>query len=93
MVMPGKRIVEKGSEDTDDTDSVGSGIASIGDIGESSVPDRTASDMLASDIPSSPLHTHSYGKAKKVKKDRTLGFEVVYISQVILTASRRNYIY
>ena len=46
MVMPGERIAEEESEDTDGTDT-----ASIGDIGESS-------DILSSDILSSDIHHH-----------------------------------
>ena len=64
MVIPGERISEEeGSEDTDDTAT-----ASIGDIGESS--DILSSDISStgtSDIPPSPAHTRSYGKAKKTK--------------------------
>ena len=67
IVIPGERIAEEeGSEDTDHTDTV-----SIGDVGESS-------DILSSDISppgtsdiSSPVHTRSYGKAKKTKDKRT----------------------
>ena len=66
MVIRGERIEEEGSEDTVDT-----GTATIGNIGESS-------DILSSDIPSPgtsdippSAHTHSYGKAKKTK-DREL---------------------
>ena len=44
-----------------------SGTPSTGDTGESS-------DMLSPHTPGpsvlSPLHTHSYGKAKKAKKDK-----------------------
>ena len=54
--------IEEESEDTDDTASVESETASIGDIGESS-------DISSPGIPPSPLHTRSYGKAKK-EKDR-----------------------
>ena len=63
MVMPGERIVEVESEDTAATDT-----ASIGDIGGSS--DIVSSDISSpgtSDIPPSPVHTRSYGKAKKTK--------------------------
>ena len=59
MVMPGESIAEEGeSGDTDDTDSVESypGFVSIGDIDESPGPS----------VPS-PLHTRSYGNAKKTK--------------------------
>ena len=84
MVIPGERIAEEESEDTDDTDSVESypDIASIGDIDESS---DILSDMLSPDPPGpsipSPVHTRSYGKAKKSKKDREpfyKGYGVVY---------------
>ena len=64
MVIPGERIAEEGeSEDTDDTDSVESypGIAPIGDIGES----FDISSPGIHGIPPPPLHTRSYGKAKK----------------------------
>ena len=62
MVIPGERIAEEGeSEDTDNTDIVPD-TASIGDIGESS--DISSPGIL------SPVHTRSYGKAKKTKKDR-----------------------
>ena len=71
MAIPVERIAEEEvSEDTDDTDSVESypDIASIGDIG------RTAPGILTSDsdisspgMPSSPAHTRSHGKAKKMK--------------------------
>ena len=70
MAIPGERIEEEGSENTDYTDSVESypNIASIGDI------DRTAPVMLTSDsdtspgtpgMPPSPAHTRSHGKAKR----------------------------
>ena len=68
MVIPGERIVEVESEDTDDTDT-----AAIGDIGESS--DISSPGILPSDygilspgssIPS-PAHTRSYGKAKTIE--------------------------
>ena len=71
MIILGERIAEEGeSEDNDDTDSVESypDIASIGDIGESS--DISSPGILSPDtsgIPSSPLHTRSYGNAKKAK--------------------------
>ena len=63
MVVPGENIVEEESEDSEDTDT-----ASIGDIGESS-PTTLSSDssILSPDIPSSPAHARSYGKAKKPK--------------------------
>ena len=90
MVIPGGRIAEVESEDTDDTDSVEPypDIASIGDIGESS--DISSPGILSSDsgksssgpsIPSS-LHTRSYGKSRKTKKDREpfyKGYGVVYL--------------
>ena len=74
MVIPGERIAELESEDTDDTDSVEPypDIASIGDIGES--PGVLSSDSgTSSSSPSIPssLHTRSYGKARKTKKDRS----------------------
>ena len=78
MVISGERIAEVEPEDTDDTDSMGPypDIASIGDIGESS--DISSPGILSSDSgisssgPSIPLslHTRSYGKARKTKKDR-----------------------
>ena len=72
MVIPGERIAEVKSEDTDDTDSVEPypDTASIEDIGKSS--DISSPGILSSDssisssspsIPSS-LHTRSYGKAR-----------------------------
>ena len=66
MVIPGKRIAEEeeGSEDIDDTDIT----SSIGDTGGSS--NMLLSDKVSSgpsDIPPSPVHTRSYGKAKKTK--------------------------
>ena len=80
MVIPEERIAEE-SRDTDDTDSVESDTASVGDIGESY--GRTAPGILTSDsemlspdssistpdsgIPLSPAHTHSYGTAKNTK--------------------------
>ena len=63
MVIPGERIAEVESEDTDDTDSMESypDIASIGDI------DRTAPGILTSDsdisspgIPPSSAHIRSW---------------------------------
>ena len=74
MVMPGERIVEEESEDSE-----GTAIASVGDIGG---PSDTASkretgelspSILSSDSgilspgipPPSPAHTRSHGKAKK----------------------------
>ena len=80
MVIPGERIAEEGvSEDTADTDSVESypDIASIGDIGESS--DISSPDTTG--IPP-PLHTRSYGKAKKAKDRESFlknGYGVVYL--------------
>ena len=71
MIIPGERIAEEESEDTDDNDSVESypDIASIGDIG------RTAPGMLTSDSDISSPGTpgpsipspRSHGKAKKTK--------------------------
>ena len=80
MVIPGERIAEEGeSEDTDDTDSVESypDIASIGDIGESS----DVSSPVTPGIPPSPLHTRSYGKAKKTKDRKPFykGYGIVYL--------------
>ena len=71
MTIHGERIAEEESEETDDTDIVGSypDIASIGKIG------RTAPGMQ------SPAHTRSYGKSK-TKKDREpfyKGYGVVYL--------------
>ena len=61
MVIPGERI-EEGSEDIDDTDT-----ASIGNIGESSdILSSVISSPGTSDM-SSPAHTRSYRKAKKIK--------------------------
>ena len=63
IVVLWERIVEEESEDSEDTDT-----SSIGDIGESS-PSILSSDsgILSPDIPPSPAHTSSYGKAKKTK--------------------------
>ena len=64
MVVPGDRITEE-SGDSEDTDT-----ASIGDTGESSSsPSILSSDsgILSPDIPPSPAHTSSHGKAKKTK--------------------------
>ena len=80
MVIPTERITEgeeeEGSGDTDDTDT-----ASIGDIGESS--DILAFDVSSPDygIPQSPVHTRSYGKAKKTKGSEPFykGRGVVYL--------------
>ena len=75
MVIPGERIVEVESEDTDDTDT-----ASIGDIGESS--DISSPNILpsGSSIPS-PAHTRFYGKAKKTKDREPFykDYRVVYL--------------
>ena len=91
MVIPGERIAEEESEDTDNTDSVESypNIASIGDIGESPDISSPGSSILSPgtappgpSIPPSPLHTRSYGKAKKKKNDREepyKGYGVVYL--------------
>ena len=86
MVIPGDRIVEEEeeSEETDDTDSVEPYLenASIGNIGESSSPPGILSpDTPGPSIPPSTLHTRSYGKAKKTKKDREpfyKGYGVLY---------------
>ena len=77
MVMPGEIIAEEESKDIDDTDSVEShpDTASIGDIGES--PDIPGFSV------SSPLHTRSYGKAKKTNDREPFyktGYGVVYIN-------------
>ena len=90
MVIPGERIAQVESEDTDDTESVESypDIASIEDIGESS--DISSPGILSSDPSvsssgpsiSSSLHTRSYGTARKMKKDREplyKGYGVVYL--------------
>ena len=91
MVIPGKRIEEEESGDTDDNDSVESypDNASIGDI------DRTAPGMRTydSDISStsalgmSPSHarTRSHGKAKKTKDREPFykGYGVVYLPEDI----------
>ena len=67
--MPGK--------DTGVTDSVPD-TASKGDISESS--DILPSAMSSPDIPPSPAHTRSHGKAKKkVNKDRGPFYGVVYL--------------
>ena len=62
MGIPGERIVEVESEDTDDTDT-----ASIGESSDISSPGILPSDSgilsPGSSIPS-PVHTRSYGKAK-----------------------------
>ena len=78
MVIPGERIAEVESEDTDDKDSVESysDIASIGIL-----PSDSGISSFGPSIPSS-LHTRSYGKARKTKKDRELfykGYGVVYL--------------
>ena len=63
MVVPGEKIVEEESDDSEDTD-----IASIGDIGESSSSMLSSdSSIQSSDIPPSPPHTRSHGKAKTTK--------------------------
>ena len=83
MVIPGERITEVESEDSDDTDSVESypAIVSIGYIDRTapgvlksdsdiSSPGMLSTGILSSDsgISSpSPLHTRSDGKAKKTK--------------------------
>ena len=86
IVMPGERIAEGGSEDTDDE----SDTASVGDTESSDItsPDST---LKASDVPSSsdygippPARTRDYGKAKKTKKREPFyrGYEgrgVVYL--------------
>ena len=79
MVIPGGRIAEVESGDTGDTDSVESypDIASIVDVGESS-------DILSPGtpgIPPPPVHTRSYGKAKKDEGKRIFfkGYGVVYL--------------
>ena len=71
MVIPGERIADVESEDTGDTDSVEPypGIASIGDIGESSDISSPGISSPGRSIPSS-LHTRSYGKARKTNKGR-----------------------
>ena len=75
MVIPGERIEEEGSEETNDTDT-----ASIGDIGESSDISSNISSPGASDI-SSPAHSRSYGKAKMTKDREPFykGYGVVYL--------------
>ena len=77
MVIPGERIAEaeEGSEDTDDKDT-----ASKGDIGESSLSSDISSPGT-SDIPPSPAHKRSYGKAKKTKDREPFykGYGVVYL--------------
>ena len=85
MAIPLESISEEEeSEDTDDTDSMEwySGIASIGDIGESF--DISSPGILSPDtfgMPRSPIHTHSYGKAKKTKDRESFykGYGVVYL--------------
>ena len=88
MVIPGERIAEDESEDTDDTDSVESypDIASIGDI------DRTAPGILTSDsdissplMPPSAARTRSHGKARKTKDREPFykGNGVVYLPEDI----------
>ena len=79
MVIPGEWIAEEESEDTHDTDSVESYpdiaycILHIGELSDISSPGILSSDSgitsAGPTIPSS-LHTRSYGKARKTKKDR-----------------------
>ena len=57
MIIPGERILEEESEDSEDTDT-----ALMGDIIESS----TDSGIPSPGLPW-PAHTRSYGKAKKTK--------------------------
>ena len=79
MAIPGGGKAEEESEGTDDTDSV-HGTASIRDIGESldiSSPSTLSPETASRSIPPpSPLHTRSYGKAKKTKKDREPFYKV-----------------
>ena len=73
MDIPGERIEEEGSEDSEDTDT-----ASIGDIDESSAPPSMLSSdsgilspdsgIVSPGIPSSLAHTRSHVKAKKKLK-------------------------
>ena len=65
ITVPGESIPgEEGSEDTDGTDT-----DSMGNISES-LPDilSTDSGILSPDIPPSPAHTQSYGKAKRLEE-------------------------
>ena len=79
MNLPGESIPEEeGSEDTDGTDT-----DSIGYIGESSPSIlSTYSGILSPDMPPSPAHTRSYGKARMTKDRGTFyckGEGVVYL--------------
>ena len=99
MVIPGERIAEEEdgeSEDTDDTDSVESypDPASMRYIG-GSTPDISSpgSSILSPDTsPPLPLHTRSYGKAEKTKKDGEpfyKGYGVVYLPGEINRLARK----
>ena len=95
MTVPGESIAEEESEDTDDAPDT----ASIEDTDSSDIT-SPASTRKALDEPSSlgmpqpsPLHTRSYGKAKKTK-DRvpfSKGYGVVYLPGDI--NGQRNCIY
>ena len=79
VVTAGQSIADKESEDTDDTDSEEShrDTASTGDIDESpDIPDPS--------VPS-PLHTQSYGKAKKTKDGE------LFIKRLWSSVSSRRY--
>ena len=85
MVIPGERIAEGKSEDTDDTDNVESypDIASIGDIIGRTAPGilKSDSDISSPGMPPSPVHTRSHEKAKKTKDREPFykGYGVVYL--------------
>ena len=104
MIIPGGWIAEVESEETDDTNIVESyhDIASIGDVGESS--DISSPGILSSDpgiSPSGPsipsaVHTRSYGKARKTKKDREpfyKGYGAMYSLQVTAQSGTNWFIY
>ena len=63
MIVPGEKIVEEESEESEDTDT-----ASIGDLSSTISFRQSSSGPPSHDIPPpSPVHTRSYGKAKKTK--------------------------
>ena len=82
MVIPGERITEEEEEESEETDDA-SDTASIGDTSPASsrkALDDPSSSRMPPPIPS-PLHTRSYGKAKKTN-DREpfyIGYGVVYL--------------
>ena len=77
-------------------------IASIGDIGESSAPCILSPGILSSDsgisspgIPPSPLHTRSYGKAKKTKDRESFckGDGVLYLLRDINGLTKKLHLF